>query len=136
MLRVNVLIMAKNNNFFENNEPTAGDDRNVKFVWDTTEPQDDEFVLEDANSSEKEFDSIDVTDDGGFVQSDSDLDINELLRKYMPEYESEPEEIPSRGGVLSAIRESAETDDSASDDELIDALDSAFAAPAARGLPE
>ena len=122
--------MAKNNNFFENNEPTAGDDRNVKFVWDTTEPQDDEFVLEDANSSEKEFDSIDVTDDGGFVQSDSDLDINELLRKYMPEYESEPEEIPSRGGVLSAIRESAETDDSASDDELIDALDSAFAAPA------
>ncbi len=122
--------MAKNNNFFENNEPTAGDDRNVKFVWDTTEPQDDEFVLEDANSSEKEFDSIDVTDEGGFVQSDSDLDINELLRKYMPEYESEPEEIPSRGGVLSAIRESAETDDSASDDELIDALDSAFAAPA------
>lgn len=40
------------------------------------------------------------------VESDSDLDIQALLRKYMPDYDKEEEE-PAEGGVLSKLKGSA-----------------------------
>ena len=50
--------------------------------------------------------------------SDSDLDIQALLRKYMPEYENEDEDSVSEGtGVLSRLKKSAE-DTGAADDAV------------------
>lgn len=69
--------------------------------------------------------------------SDSELDIKELLRKYMPDYEEEKN--ASSGGVLTKLKQSAESmeeqakeegvevdPESDGDDRLISALDSAF----------
>ena len=41
--------------------------------------------------------AIDLTNQNGDV-SDSDLDINELLKKYMPEYQNAPESAPAENG--------------------------------------
>ncbi len=75
-------------------------------------------------------------------ESDSELDIQALLRKYMPEYDNESEEPESEGtGVLSRLKKSAEdmtdeaevffdlpVDETAeeNDDSILSALDSAF----------
>ena len=79
-------------------------------------------------------------------ESDSELDINELLKKYMPEYGEEADGSAVEpggtggGGVLSRLKRSADCadedlpygmDDSfmgEEDDRLISALDSAFGA--------
>ena len=74
-------------------------------------------------------------------ESDSELDIQALLRKYMPEYDSEEEEPESEGaGVLSRLKRSAEdmsdeevffdlpADEAAEteEDSVLSALDAAF----------
>ena len=108
--------MAKNNKKIEKN-----DEFDMKFEMDEFNENDNNFG---------EFDSINVSDEDGFSESDSDLDIGELLRKYMPEYEDETVEQPTRGGVLSALRDNGnaeEIEDAAeTEDSLMDALDSAF----------
>lgn len=87
-----------------------------------SEPK-EKFLDEDALA--EEFDSIDITGE----DSDSDLDINELLKKYMPEYSNEES---GKGGVLSRLKqtmteeEPPQTQPDPSDDKLISALDSAF----------
>lgn len=90
----------------------------------------EEFLAEDAyeTDGQEEFDSIDVTGPG--AESDSELDINELLRKYMPEY-SEDDQPAGGSGVLSRLKQTnADTGTShdldSSDDKLISALDSVF----------
>ena len=87
--------------------------------------------------------SIDVS--GAQNNSDSDLDINELLRKYMPDYDSdensdtpaEEESLARQGGILSRLKNTAaekpasDTADKPSEDEqLISSLDNAFGIPA------
>ena len=81
-LTVNVLIMAKSKN--KKNRVTAGDlfgklgrTGNSK----SAHGQDDEFIEEPLD--ELDEDAIDVTSDEG--DSDSDLDINALLKKNMPD---------------------------------------------------
>lgn len=82
--------------------------------------------------------SIDVS--GGSAESDSELDINELLRKYMPEYENEEEKSDGKksGGILSMLKndggdtvsnESLTENVSDEDEQLISSLDSAFGIP-------
>ena len=90
------------------------------------------LTLDPPESDAEEYDSIDISEDAD--PSDSDLDINELLRKYMPEYSEE--ETPSGdsggSGVLSRLKQTIsgpEQDseaESAVDDKLISALDSVF----------
>ncbi len=89
------------------------------------EGEDYNFPTEDAEQ-EVEFDSIDVTADGD--GSDSDLDINELLRKYMPEYSDEESKGGTGGGtgVLSRLKQSGGSAGASADDKLISALDSVF----------
>ena len=79
-----------------------------------------------------EFDSIDLSSEDS---SDSELDINELLRKYMPEYSDDNSDGT---GVLSRLKNSAgemkddpdeDPETLSSDDKLISALDSAFSKP-------
>ena len=72
-------------------------------------------------------DSIDLTDDIG-NSSDSELDINELLKKYMPEY-SDNGDSSSGSGVLPDTGNTAEDTTAGDDAKLISALDSAFSAP-------
>lgn len=79
------------------------------------------------NNDADEYDSIDINE-----ESDSELDINELLRKYMPEY-SEEDEAQS-GGVLSRIKKSSK--DREADDKLISALDSVFSEDAENAAPD
>ena len=134
-LSVNVLIMAKDKKKNSNESRiTAGDlfgklgrrenDNNKK---------ENEFV--------KDSNFIDVTDEA--YDSDSDLDINELLKKYIPDYDSENDnisdenaEMPKKSGVLSMLKKTeanaiAEDDNEKDEnDHLIDSLDTAF------GLPE
>ncbi len=63
-------------------------------------------------------DSIDLTANPG-EESDSDLDINELLRKYMPEYRDEREADTRIDELFSAAEEKAESQPEKSDgDEL------------------
>ncbi len=124
-LTVNVLIMAKSKN--KKNRVTAGDlfGKLGKNEKNKAAPQteDDEFIAEPLE--ELDEDAIDVTSDEG--DSDSDLDINALLKKYMPDYQEddEPADDEEAGGVLAKFRD--QIDEELSDDEkLIDALDSAF----------
>lgn len=128
---VSVLIMAKSK---KNKKDNAGDvlfgrlGRNSAKKKESAEV--DEFLSNEAYEldEQEEFDSIDVT--GAGEESDSDLDINELLRKYMPEY-SEDDQAAGGSGVLSRLKQTKadngtprETD--SSDDKLISALDSVF----------
>ncbi len=82
----------------------------------------DEEVYTEEEELSEEFDSIDITGE----DSDSDLDISELLKKYMPEYSDED---AGGGGVLSRLKQTkadGELQPDTSDDKLISALDSAF----------
>jgi len=132
-LTVNVLIMAKSKN--KKNRVTAGDlfgklgrTGNSKSVSN----QDEEFIEEPLADESMELldeDAIDVTSDEG--DSDSDLDINALLRKYMPDYQENETVSEESGSVLSQFKKknnaSRKPKDAQSEDEkLIDALDDAF----------
>ncbi len=94
---------------------------------------DDELLVGDKDRLSDTDSSIDVS--GGSAESDSELDINELLRKYMPEYESEEEKSDGKksGGILSMLKndggESLHEEVSDEDEQLISSLDSAFGIP-------
>ena len=78
---------------------------------------------------EIKFDEIDLTNEA--TDSDSELDISSLLKKYMPEYADEPENQDSTSdGILSRLKKSAEIERD-NDEKLMDALDSAFSMPEA-----
>ena len=139
---VNVLVMAKDKK--KNKKVTAGDlfGKLGKRGRDNSEGADElkdeiSFIDEGADNS------IDVS--GAQNNSDSDLDINELLRKYMPDYHSdensdtpsEEESLARQGGILSRLKNTAaekpatDTADKPSEDEqLISSLDNAFGIPA------
>lgn len=134
-LRVNVLIMAKakkKNN--KDSRVTAGDlfsklgQKNAKSDDAVFE---DEFLEDVSFEEELRRDSIDVSSDAD--EDDSDLDINELLRKYLPSSNTEKvedNEEGESGGVLSKLKLSAakslDEAEKNDDEKLIDALDSAF----------
>lgn len=132
-----VLVMAKNK---KNRKENAGDTLFGRLGRNSAKKKDlpdaDEFLGEDYDfpeedaEQEMEYDSIDVTADGD--ESDSDLDINELLRKYMPEYSSEESKdgTGTGTGVLSRLKQSSGAGASA-DDKLISALDSVFSSSVA-----
>lgn len=139
---VNVLVMAKDKK--KNKKVTAGDlfGKLGKRGRDNSESADElkdeiSFIDDGADNS------IDVS--GAHNNSDSDLDINELLRKYMPDYDSdensdtpaEEESLARQGGILSRLKNTAaekpasDTADKPSEDEqLISSLDNAFGIPA------
>ena len=130
-LTVNVLIMAKSKN--KKNRVTAGDlfgKLGKTGKSKSASVQDEEFIeepLDDAADLTDE-DAIDVTADEG--DSDSDLDINALLKKYMPDYQDEEPEA-DEGGVLSRFRKKdndRKSDELTEEEKLIDALDDAFGA--------
>ncbi len=122
-LKVNVLIMANNKDKAWNNGRTPKGELGGKLDRDNA-AYDEEFAEETEYADEDIFDAIDVSDENGFADSDSDLDINELLRKYMPEYDTPTD---SSDDVLSEIDDASIFDESSdSDERLIDALDSAF----------
>ena len=130
-LTVNVLIMAKSKN--KKNRVTAGDlfgKLGKTGKSKSASVQDEEFIeepLDDAADLTDE-DAIDVTADDG--DSDSDLDINALLKKYMPDYQDEEPEA-DEGGVLSRFRKKdndRKSDELTEEEKLIDALDDAFGA--------
>lgn len=121
--------MAKNNNNKKDGKVTAGDlfgRLRAKTASDDGGSAATERRPLKANLSEEELPddgfSIDLSSD---EESDSELDINELLRKYMPEYSEEKSAAES--GVLSRLKKTTEdSESSADDDRLISALDSAF----------
>lgn len=138
---VNVLVMAKDKK--KNKKVTAGDlfGKLGKRGRDNTDGADElkdeiSFIDDGADNS------IDVS--GAQNNSDSDLDINELLRKYMPDYDSdENSDIPSeeeslarQGGILSRLKNTAaekpasDADNPSEDEQLISSLDNAFGIPA------
>ncbi len=96
----------------------------------------DEFLqkeeyIESEPSENDEYDSIDVSGAGAEVESDSDLDISELLRKYMPEYSDDAED-GTASSVLSQLkitRQDTNVENGSADDKLISVLDSAFSQP-------
>lgn len=107
-------------NSAKKNEPVGADEFLENEEYDLPE-QDEEYD-----------DSIDVTAEG--KDSDSDLDINELLRKYMPEY-SEDDKTAGGAGVLSRLKQT-KADSSSADDKLISALDSVFSSSVAEEAVE
>lgn len=138
---VNVLVMAKDKK--KNKKVTAGDlfGKLGKRGRDNSEGADElkdeiSFIDEGADNS------IDVS--GAQNDSDSDLDINELLRKYMPDYDSdensdtpaEEESLARQGGILSRLKNTAaekpasDADNPSEDEQLISSLDNAFGIPA------
>ena len=138
---VNVLVMAKEKK--KNKKVTAGDlfGKLGKRGRDNSEGADElkdeiSFIDEGADNS------IDVS--GAQNNSDSDLDINELLRKYMPDYDSdensdtpaEEESLARQGGILSRLKNTAaekpasDADKPSEDEQLISSLDNAFGIPA------
>lgn len=152
-LSVNVLVMAKDKK--KNKKVTAGDlfGKLGKHGHDSHGDKQNEFEeeavfledIEDVNGvagvdniadRKTSGDSIDVSSSG--VGDDSELDINELLRKYMPEYDEkeseDKDETAHTGGILSRLKNSEKAENVAesaiSDDEqLISSLDSAFGIP-------
>lgn len=138
---VNVLVMAKDKK--KNKKVTAGDlfGKLGKRGRDNSEGADElkdeiSFIDDGADNS------IDVS--GAQNDSDSDLDINELLRKYMPDYDSdensdtpaEEESLARQGGILSRLKNTAaekpasDADNPSEDEQLISSLDNAFGIPA------
>lgn len=143
-LSVNVLVMAKDKK--KNKKVTAGDlfgklgkrtrdesELNKPGITEDETLLDDELLVGDKDRLSDTDSSIDVS--GGSAESDSELDINELLRKYMPEYESEEEKSDGKksGGILSMLKndggESLHEEVSDEDEQLISSLDSAFGIP-------
>ena len=136
---VRVLVMAKNK---KNRKENAGDTLFGRLGRNSPKKTErpDEFLGEDYDLSEDaeqemEYDSIDVTAEGD--ESDSDLDINELLRKYMPEYAGEESQSGTGGGtgVLSRLKQSGGRTAESADDKLISALDSVFSSSVEEGEP-
>jgi len=80
-------------------------------------------VPTDGQAKEIRTESIDVRSEGG-TESDSDLDIHALLRKYMPEYDKDEEKEPQdEAGVLSRLKKSAVQNPELNiDDEPADAM--------------
>ncbi len=120
--------MAKNK---KNNKVTAGDlfgkmGKNGGQKKGGRSP--DEELYEELGLNEDEIDLTDSSED-----SDSDLDLNEVLQKYLPQYSdilSDDGDKPKKknGGVLSALKNAGE-DDKSDYEQLIDSLDSAFGIP-------
>ena len=136
-LRINVLIMAKakkKNN--RDSRVTAGElfsKLGQKNAQSDDAVIEDEFLEDTSFEEEMKVDSIDVSSDAD--EGDSDLDINELFRKYLPSLDDEKKESVREGesgGVLSKLKQrAAETLDEVGpekndDEKLMDALDSAF----------
>jgi len=142
-LRVNVLIMAKEKKN-KNGRLTAGDlisklapkkQREEVYLEQEEEFISDETYVSDVDEVEEEYDSIDVSSNSDDeFESESNLDINALLRKYMPEFLSDSNEndTPQNSGVLSGLKNAADNDEFQNDEEAIDEslfgdLDAAFA---------
>ena len=111
---------------------TAGDLFN-KLGRDRQDNSADNTAEKKTNLDNIAFDSLDLTQGG--EESDSDLDLNALLRKYMPEFNEEESTEPKaqKGGVLSRIKSTAAEEQTVHknrDEQLMDALDSAFSTPA------
>ena len=136
-LKVNVLIMAKakkKNN--KDSRVTAGelfaklgrkDEKNAE-----PEYADEEFIDDGVIENELNFDAIDVSS-GNDEDSESELDINELLKKYLPkneEQESADDAPASGGGILSKLKMSSRIDEEPvprdENEKFMDALDSVF----------
>ncbi|MGN1410624.1 MAG: hypothetical protein ACI4XJ_10695 [Eubacteriales bacterium] len=136
-LKVNILVMAKDKKKNKREgRVTAGELFGKLGRRDGEKPVNGAHDGKNADDSEFLTDSIDVTDDSG--ENDSELDINELLRKYMPDYDSPDggsdsgadEAKPSKGGVLSRLKKTEPVPVRKSEDEqLIDSLDNAFGIP-------
>ena len=136
-LKVNILVMAKDKKKNKREgRVTAGELFGKLGRRGADTSSNDVSVDKTVDESEFLTDSIDVTDNSG--ENDSELDINELLRKYMPDYDSaetnsntETEEIkPAKGGVLSRLKNTETLSGKKSEDEqLIDSLDNAFGIP-------
>jgi len=128
--------MAKNK---KNRKENAGDTLFGRLGRSKKTDRADELLEEEYDFSaadaekEMEYDSIDVTAEGD--ESDSDLDINELLRKYMPEYAGEESQSGTGGGtgVLSRLKQSGSMAAESADDKLISALDSVFSSSVEEG---
>ncbi|MBQ2278233.1 MAG: hypothetical protein II333_06645, partial [Clostridia bacterium] len=116
--------MAKNK---KNKKDNAGDSlfgRLGRSSGKNAAKSEEELLGLDAEQEESgEYDSIDLSEDAD--PSDSELDISELLRKYMPEY-SEDEKPAGGSGVLSRLKQTMADTEEETDDKLISALDSAF----------
>lgn len=123
------LIMAKNKKNKKENSGDALFGRLGRGSAKNSRPADEEELpaYETEENDAEEYDSIDITEDAD--PSDSDLDINELLRKYMPEY-SEEDASSGGSGVLSRLKQTRadaeQKPERAADDKLISALDSVF----------
>lgn len=108
--------MAKNKKYDRNDGRVTAEDLFGKLGQKDVEKQDDGKTVNDtvndaSDAAEKQnkdetvktFDSIDVSEDGK-AESDSDLDINELLRKYMPDYDdyqASPDKTADEGFIIS-----------------------------------
>lgn len=156
-LPVNVLIMAKNKKNItagdlfsrlgrRGGDKTASDGAGAK---KNRNARADRNVPDIDNENEflDENDSIDVTRD----ESDSELDINSLLKKYMPDYDENDADSDEdggsaeahRGGVLSRLKGagrelggSRPDEERTEDEQLIDSLDNAFGIPADENDPD
>jgi cation transport ATPase len=146
-IAVNVLVMAKDKK--KNKKVTAGElfgklgKHNRDDVSSQNNIDEEEISFIDDGKTD---DSIDVS--GTQEDNDSDLDINELLRKYMPDYDSSDDGNTSSdepttqktGGILSRLKNTVESEDAVTDEnetsnkptedeQLISSLDSAFGIP-------
>lgn len=138
---VNVLNMAKNKKNKKENSGETLFGRLGRGSQKNGGRTDDEelLALEPEENPEEEYDSIDISEDAD--PSDSDLDINELLRKYMPEYsekEDSSEENSGGSGLLSRLKQTVADPDAedAEDDKLISVLDSVFSSSFGEEEPE
>lgn len=157
-LSVNLLIMAKNKmKNTKEDRVTAGDLLGKLGKKSAEIVSKDEKFLDDSEHIDKsgevfydeslDNEAIDVSSTGRNNESDSDLDINELLQKYMLEFDTdEKEDDIVQSGTISQLRKNAsqaapdltESEDSVNngdangngisddDEKLMDALDSAF----------
>ena len=125
--------MAKNK---KNKKDNAGDSlfgRLGRSSGKNAAEPEEEFLGLDAEPGEsEEYDSIDLSEDAD--PSDSELDISELLRKYMPEY-SEEEKPAGGSGVLSRLKQTMAETEEETDEKLISVLDSAFSQAVEEEMP-
>lgn len=117
------LIMTKNRKNKKDNSGDALFGRLGRTSSNGRSAHGDELPVSDSRSADG-YDSIDITE-----ESDSELDINELLRKYMPEYSNDGGSSGDGGsseekGVLSRLKQTKV--EQTEDDKLISALDSVF----------
>ncbi len=136
--------MANNNNQNKEGKITAGelfDKLKSKKSSADEESEFDELRFVEETEEEKASANGFSIDISAEEESDSELDINDLLKKYMPEYGEESDNDSAEGGVLSKLKRSADDfaeelpygvddgfgeDGDEDDNRLISALDSAF----------